>query len=268
MSFLSSLLGQRKRSPQANPSYVETTALPAPEKPTFVIGDVHGRADLMERALEQLDAEIGALRLQSPRLIFVGNLIDHGPSSARVVSRMRELTTEFPGNVVCLLGSHEQMLLDFMAAPMARYARWVKEGALETFRSFGVVVPDGVIDADNAQDCADALKEAMGSDMLDWIRAMPTMHTSGTLHVVHAAADPRRAMDDQSPRVLTWGHPEFLSVARSDGQWVAHGHTRSERPYLKDSRISVDTGAWETGVLSAAMVLPNGQVGFAQARLD
>jgi len=258
MSFLSSLLGQRKRSPQATPSYVETTALPAPEKPTFVVGDVHGRADLMERVLEQLDAEIGALRLESPRLIFVGNLIDHGPSSARVVSRMRELTIEFPGNVVCLLGSHEQMLLDFIAA----------EGALETFRSFGVVVPDDVIDADNAQDCANALQDAIGSDTLDWIRALPTMHTSGTLHVVHAAADPRRAMDDQSPRVLTWGHPEFLSVARSDGQWVAHGHTRSERPYLKDSRISVDTGAWETGVLSAAMVLPNGQVGFAQARLE
>ena len=221
---------------------------------------------MIPAAPRALSAEIGALRLKEPKLVFVGNLIDRGPSSARVMSRMKELTTEFPGNVVCLLGSHEQMLLDFLAAPLARYARWMKEGAAETFRSFGVELPDGILDADNAQPAADALREAIGEELLDWVRARPTMLTSGTLHVVHAAADPRRAMEDQSPRVLTWGHPEFLTVARSDGQWVAHGHTPSERPYLKDSRISVDTGAWETGVLSAAMVLPNGQVGFVQAK--
>ena len=71
-------------------------------------------------------------------------------------------------------------------------------------------------------------------------------------------------MDDQVPRVLTWGHPEFLGVARGDGQWVAHGHSKFEQAHLKDSRISVDTGAWESGVLSVAMILPSGDVEFVQ----
>lgn len=267
MSFLSSLLGQRKRQAQANAVFAATNALPWPKQPIFVIGDIHGRADLLERILEQLDTEIGALHLQDPKLVFVGNLIDHGPSSARVVSRLRELTLEFPENVACLLGSHEQMLLDFLTAPVARHARWMKEGAAPTFASFGVGLPGGSLDADAAEEAAKALRQAIGDDVLDWIKARPSIVSSGSLHVVHAAADPRRDMNDQSNRVLTWGHPEFLSVARSDGQWVAHGHTRFDRPFLKDSRVSVDTGAWETGILSAAMILPDGQVGFVQAKL-
>jgi serine/threonine protein phosphatase 1 len=267
MSFLSALLGQRNRPASANAVFSATSALPAPEQPIFVIGDIHGRADLLERILEQLDAEIGALKLRDPKLVFVGNLIDHGPSSARVVSRMRELTREFPNNVVCLLGSHEQMLLDFLAAPAARYARWMKEGAPATFASFGVSVSGENMDAGAATEAAKILRDSIGPEVLDWIGGLPSLLSSGTLHVVHAAADPRRAMDDQTARVLTWGHPEFLTVARSDGQWVAHGHTRFERPLLKDNRISVDTGAWETGILSSAMILPDGQVGFVQATL-
>lgn len=267
MSFLSALLGQSDRATATNGVFSAASVLPAPEQPVFVIGDINGRADLLERILEQLDAEIGALNLRDPKLVFVGNLIDHGPSSARVVSRMRELTREFPTNVVCLLGSHEQMLLDFLTAPAARYARWMKEGAPATFASFGVAVSAEEMDAEAAVDAAKILRVSIGEEMLDWIGSLPSILSSGTLHVVHAAADPRRAMDDQTTRVLTWGHPEFLSVARSDGQWVAHGHTRFERPFLKDNRVSVDTGAWETGVLSSAMILPDGQVGFVQATL-
>ncbi len=266
MSFLSSLIGNRKRTAQVQPLPAEATALPAPKQPIFVIGDLHGRSDLLEQILEQLDAEVGALKLKNPKLVFVGNLIDRGPSSARVLNRMQELTREFPANVTCLLGSHEQMCLDFLSAPKARWARWSKEGAAATFESFGVELPSTGLDGDVAEDAAVTLKTAMGEELIEWIRSCPSILSSGTLHVVHAAADPRRAIEDQSTRVLTWGHPEFLSVSRSDGQWVAHGHTRFARPHLKDGRISVDTGAWETGILSAAMILPNGQIGFVQTK--
>ncbi len=263
MSLLGSLLGKGKTKAPSTPKAPAT--LPAPTQPVFVIGDIHGRIDLLERILELVDHEIGQGKLKNPRLVFVGNLIDHGPSSAQVLSRMRELTDEFPENVFCLMGNHEQMCLDFLEAPVARHARWLKDGAAATFASFGVALPEGGLDGSTAENAALQLRHAIGDDMLAWMHRRPLILSSGTLHVVHAAADPRRDMDDQTPRVLTWGHPEFLGVARGDGQWVAHGHTMFERPHLKDSRISVDTGAWQTGVLSAAMILPDGQVGFVQA---
>lgn len=275
MSLLGSLFGKAtgkatakgKGAAAAPQPGSKAATLPAPKQPVFVIGDLHGRLDLLERMLELIDHEIGTNKLANPRLVFVGNLIDRGPASAQVVQRMRELTTEFPDNVLCLMGNHEQMCLDFLDAPVARHARWLKDGAMQTFASYGLPLGEGGLDNDTAQAAADALREALGPDTIAWMQARPLMTSSGTLHVVHAAADPRRDLNDQTPRVLTWGHPEFIGVTRGDGQWVAHGHTVFERPHLKDSRISVDTGAWETGVLSAAMILPDGQVGFVQATL-
>lgn len=262
MRLLGTLIGKGK----AQPSDVAhgPSSLPAPQQPVFVVGDVHGRADLLEQVLELIDREIGAYRLKDPKLVFVGNLLDHGPASAQVIARMRELTAEFPANVICLLGNHEQMLLDFLEAPVARHSRWLKDGASATFASYGLEIGGGTIDRTNAEEAAAALHNAMGDDAIAWLGARPLMVSSGTLHVVHAAADPRRPLDDQTARVLTWGHPEFLGVARGDGQWVAHGHAAFDHPHLKDSRISVNTDAWQSGVLSAAMILPSGQVGFVQ----
>lgn len=265
MSILGSLMGKSQNKPE--PTQKVAAGLPAPEQPIFVIGDLHGRIDLFEKLLEQIDIEIGSHKLTNPKLVFVGNLIDHGPSSAALISRMRSLTQEFPNNVACLLGNHEQMCLDFLDAPLARFARWMKGGAAATFESYQVPLPVDGLTTKNAQEAADMLREAIGGDVIAWMRALPSIMSSGTLHVVHAAADPRRAMTDQSARVLTWGHPEFLTVARSDGQWVAHGHTPTERPSLSDSRISVDTEAWRSGTLSSAMILPSGQVEFVQASL-
>lgn len=264
MSLLGSILGKGKED--SGTAGKTGGGVPAPDQPIFAVGDVHGRVDLLEQLLELIDYQIGALRLKNPKLVFVGNVIDRGPSSAAVLARMRELTTEFPENLVCLLGNHEQMLLDFLDAPVARHSRWLKDGAAATFESFGLSLGGGVVDGENAEKAAEALKQAIGEETIAWLRERPLMVSSGTVYVVHAAADPRRPMEDQAPRILTWGHPEFLGVARSDGQWVAHGHSAFEEAHMKDSRISVDTNAWQSGALSAAMILPNGQVEFLQTR--
>lgn len=210
--------------------------------------------------LENIDQVIGALELHDPKLVFVGDYIDKGPASAGVLKRLSELSAEFPENVTCLLGNHEQMMLDFLDAPSARYARWFRNGASHTVESFGLAVPD-------TEDQADALgadlREALGP-LEDWLRALPLQHRSGNLTVVHAGMDPRRDIDDQAARILLWGHPEFLTHARNDGQWVAHGHTVMDLPVYADGRISVDTGAHQTGLLTCAVILPDGTVDFLQ----
>lgn len=265
MSILSSLLGKPQNTGQAVEARISHD-LPAPDYPIFVIGDVHGRIDLFEQILEIIDAEIGARRLVRPKLVFVGNVIDRGPNSAEVLTRLRNLTLEFPDNVTCLLGNHEQMCLDFLDAPLARFSRWAKAGAEECLESYHVSLPLAGLTNESAEDAAATLRGVMGEDLISWLRNLPMILSSGNLHVVHAAVDPRRPIEEQTPRVLTWGHPEFLTVARGDGHWIAHGHSRVERACVKDSRIAVDTGAWETDVLSCAMILPEGTVEFFDTR--
>ena len=77
---------------------------------------------------------------------------------------------------------------------------------------------------------------------------------SGQVIAVHAALDPARAPVDQSDRSVLWGHPEFFTKTRTDGLWVVHGHTIFSEPYASSGRISCDTGAYQTGRLSAALI--------------
>ncbi|SDW81400.1 metallophosphoesterase family protein [Litoreibacter albidus] len=263
MNILSSFF-KGKKAPKKDQPHRKAAAYPSPETPQFIVGDLHGNLDLLEHILEQIDHVIGTLEVRDPKLVFVGDYIDRGPSSAAVLKRLYELSTEFSDNVTCILGNHEQMMLDFMEAPEARHARWFRNGAAETLASFGIALPAEPDWPATANAVAMALRGQLGDPMEDWIRSMPTSIKTGNLLITHAGTDPGRAIDDQSPRVLLWGHPEFLTRTRTDGHWVAHGHTVMENAVCADGRISIDTGAYSSGCLTAAVVLPDGTVEFLQ----
>lgn len=240
--------------------------MPRPEQATYIVGDIHGRADLLELMLELIDAHIGGTGSTDPRLVFVGDYVDHGPDSARVVTRMRELSEAFPANVTCLMGNHERMMLDFLTDPALRGPRWLRAGGIPTLDSFGVptatltpTASPSLFDAAAAQ-----LADALGGPVRDWLDALPLSWSSGDLWVVHAGADPLRPMTEQSPRVLLWGHPEFDTTPRGDALWVAHGHVEMDRPTLSDGRIATDTAAWSTGRLTACAIRPGVGYDFLQ----
>ena len=248
---------RRRATTQAQPPAVP---LPTPEVATYVVGDLHGRVDLLEPVFERIDLHIGTVEASGPYLVFVGDYIDYGPHSRETLLRMKALTEEFPQNVICLMGNHERMLLDFLSDPELRGSRWMRAGGAATLESFGVPEPERRPDSYDA--AANALLQALDPGLLDWIAARPLSWHSGNLWVVHAGADPKHAMAAQPARVLLWGHPEFEAIPRDDNTWIAHGHTELAAPRRGDGRINVDTGAWRTGRLTAAAILPDGQVEF------
>lgn len=260
MSLFGSLLGRKAQKRGG-----EGPDLPFPDQTHFIVGDLHGCLAQFEAMLVQIDALIGEFSLDQPRIVFVGDYIDRGPSSAQVLSRLYELTREYPDNVTCLLGNHEQMMLDFLDAPAIRHARWFRNGAKQTLMSFGINLPAEPQWAGVADTIAETLRAQMEPGLEDWLRQLACIHVSGNLAVVHASADPGRAIDAQANRVMIWGHPEFMNRPRSDHFWVAHGHVILDEPVIADSRISVDTGAYKTGILTAALILPNGTVEFIQS---
>ncbi len=68
----------------------------------IAIGDVHGCADELEEMLDKIAPSV------DDTLIFLGDLINRGPDSARVLKRVESL-----GNARCLLGNHELRLLRY-----------------------------------------------------------------------------------------------------------------------------------------------------------
>lgn len=247
------LFGRRADKARPAPTF---DAVPAPEGTVYAIGDIHGRDDLLVRLLDRLSADAPAAPL-----VFLGDYVDRGENSAAVLRRLAGLKSQWSGPVIALMGNHERMMLDFLAAPEDSAARWLRNGGLQTLASFSV---GGITEApgpDEARAAADRLRDAMGADLVDWVEGLALQHASGNVHFVHAAADPAMPMAVQEPRTLLWGHPAFAGTPREDGQFVVHGHTVVEAPGVSAGRVAVDTGAWFTGRLTAARIAP-GDIGF------
>src|SRR6476661_4672544 len=105
----------------------------------YVVGDIHGRLDLLEQLLEQIQFEIGPEPKRETLLVFLGDLIDRGPSSAKVVERLR--TYRHPGvRPIFILGNHEEVLLRILAGDAALITKWRWFGGAECLQSYGVDV--------------------------------------------------------------------------------------------------------------------------------
>ena len=195
-------------------------------------------------------------------IVTVGDYIDRGDYSADVLAFLMAKASAMPNQWVCLRGNHEEMMLDFLDDP-ERYGRqWLKHGGLQTLASFRVYGVTHNSDKAAMLEARDTLRTQMPDHLELWLRSLPLSWHSGNLWVVHAAADPKRAMQEQKPSTLTWGTRDFFKVPRRDGIWVAHGHTVIETPCAENGRIGIDTGAYYTGTLTAARCSPSGKIAF------
>lgn len=224
------------------PAFLSRPSGPCPEAPVTVLGDLHGRADLLERALASAATPV----------VCVGDYIDRGPDSAGVLRTLMSAP-----DVTCLMGNHEAMLLAFLDDPAGNTA-WLRHGGDTTAESFGVF-PDP-----DPNTTATALARAIGPQMIAWLRARPRVWQSGTLVITHAGADPARSIEDQDPETFLWGHRDFGRRARRDGLWVLRGHVIVPEPVMARGAISIDTGAWATDRLTMAHI-DQDRVTFAQA---
>lgn len=211
-----------------------------PESAFSAIGDVHGRVDMLERALDAL---------RGRQVICVGDYVDRGDNSADVLRCLHDRP-----DIICLSGNHEEMMLKFLDAPRRYGNHWLRFGGLQTLASFGVASASVISDGDAMTLARDELHEAIGAPLLNWMRSLPTHWQSGNVAVVHAGADPAISIEDQSTQTLHWGHPKFLRKQRADGVWVLHGHTIVDEPTAQNGRISIDTGAYVTGRLTVAHI--------------
>ncbi len=223
--------------------------LPCPETPVAVIGDIHGRVDLLRRMLVKLSGQAPGVRQ-----VFVGDYIDRGPDSYSVLEELRNLD-----QAVCLCGNHEVMLLEFLDSPIELGGRWLRNGGINTLESFGIKFELGS-DSDAIVQASRMLGQELANGTKDWLRNLPLSWKSGNLLVTHAGPDPSRPISGQKESNFLWGHNRFLRDNRKDGVWVAHGHWARDVASVGNGRIGVDTGAWKSGQLTAALISTEGNI--------
>lgn len=247
----------RSSSSSATP-LAATGGIPAHhvDSPHYVIGDIHGRMDLLDRLCTLIEQDVDTHPdMTTARVVYLGDYVDRGDQSAQVLTHLYELHQAQPDRHICLKGNHEVLMLNFLEDPKQHGARWLRYGGMQTLASFGIRGFHERMNVDDMDHIAAQLEQCMPDGMWKWLKTLPQIYRTGNVICVHAALNPDRPWNDQSDRTRMWGHKEFFAHPRTDGYWVAHGHTILEQASIEQGRISLDTGGYATGRLTAAALI-------------
>lgn len=100
-------------------------------KTTWIIGDIHGMCDPLRALINRLDND------NLDKFVFVGDYIDHGPSSKEVL----DLIMGLGDKAVTLMGNHEHLMLQTLFDQKFQddwgNRIWEENGAESTINSFG-----------------------------------------------------------------------------------------------------------------------------------
>jgi serine/threonine protein phosphatase 1 len=216
----------------------------------YAIGDVHGRADLLIRKFERIDASLAGSRSSRPIHVLLGDYIDRGPASRDVIDLLiaRSRTHE----LVCLRGNHESMLLSFLGHP-AVLASWGALGGFETLASYGLA-PVRLPDDATMLHLSDELGRVLPHSHRQFFDSLQLSFTCGDFFFAHAGVKPGVPLEQQKEEDLLCIRQEFLSFKRSFPKIVVHGHTPVMKPDVLHNRINIDTGAYATGRLTCLMI--------------
>lgn len=221
----------------------------------YAVGDIHGCYELMKDVLARLaaDTEVRAAG-RRPIVIFLGDYVDRGPHSARVMEALVWLQRRGDLEIHFLKGNHEQALLEFLDAP-ERGGPWMGFGGAETLTSYGVQPPAADAAPETYRAARDELLERMPASHLRLLQQLELMVTVGDYAFVHAGVRPGTPLEEQDETDLLWIRRGFVDQPGPFGKIIVHGHTwLSEQPQLEAHRIGLDTGAYATGVLSALRI--------------
>ncbi len=104
----------------------------------WAIGDIHGLYDSLKAILTQinfLETKGPLTQYKSEKIIFLGDYIDHGPSSKEVIDLLIDIPKYWDKEFIYLAGNHEDMLLHFLHNT-DETAAWAFNGGLDTLASF------------------------------------------------------------------------------------------------------------------------------------
>lgn len=219
-----------------------------PGRRVYAIGDIHGRADLLDALLDQIGRDDAARPLADTMLIFLGDLIDRGPDSAAVVARVRALCG--PGGPARMLkGNHEEMLVKSAQGDDRAAKALLAVGGAATLSSYGITDEEAA--AGSFQDLAALIGARVPAADIAFLDSGEDLIRVGDYAFVHAGIRPGTALADQEGRDLRWIRDKFTASTAQHEAMIVHGHTITDSPEERANRIGIDTGAFDSGVLTA-----------------
>jgi len=202
---------------------------------TCVIGDIHGchasLSALLDRVADRAD-----------RLVFLGDYIDRGPETRKVIDLLLALKRQ-QRQVIFLMGNHELMLQQYLAGEDRSV--YLGVGGRQTLASYDI--PAGLR--------GPAIAAALPPAHLAFLSDLPLHWQDEHAIYVHAGLQPGRHLSQQSADWCLWVRDRFIRSDYDFGKPVVFGHTVFEKPLVQANKIGIDTGAAYGGRLTA-VILP------------
>lgn len=227
----------------------EDETIPIEGTRLYVIGDIHGRLDLLERATAAIESDLDLYGGEA-LTVTLGDYLDRGPASREVIECLAR--NPFPTPYVALKGNHETMLLDFLENPSLGM-HWRTQGGEQTLQSYGVAVRALMVGKANVE-AAKRLRDALPASHLVFLRSLRTSLQHGRFFLCHAGVRPGVPLAAQDEHDLLWIREEFLESEADFGSIVVHGHTPVAEPEVRPNRINIDTGAFASGRLTCIVL--------------
>lgn len=205
----------------------------------FIIGDVHGCFETLTSLLNKID--------QNEKIVFVGDLIDRGLESAKVLN----LIIEKQFDVV--LGNHEFMMYNYFYHQNFSYS-WLYQGGEETMFSY--------------ENDKDLLKNVKDSKLilkdLKWINTLPIVKeyefkkyknllVSHSMILQHLNNTTLSEINNEKNKDIIVDYifnREVLTkkglLLENDKYYNVFGHTiqKNFKPLIKNSFACIDTGSY------------------------
>jgi serine/threonine protein phosphatase 1 len=196
---------------------------------TIAIGDIHGCLAPFELLLSKL----------APRtddtLVILGDVVDRGDDSRGVIERLLKLRDE--SKLICILGNHEEMMLDCVDDEMF-LQDWLIHGGSETLDSYGKGwTPDRLPD-----------------EHLDFLRTWGDYYETPSHFYAHGNYLIERALSQQPWHELRWESlRDRVPKLHCSGKTAILGHTSNKQGEILNLGylVCIDTYAHGGGWLTA-----------------
>ena len=223
----------------------------------YAIGDIHGRLDLLGALLGKISADRATHPAGRHKLIFLGDYVDRGNQSRELL----DLLSQGPIDgfaTTYLRGNHEDFVLRFLD-DTSDGANWLYYGGANTLISYGIPASPLQSDPDRLIALQQKLRDALPEPHFAFLRSLEISHVVGDYLFVHAGIRPGIPLAEQSNDDLIWIREPFLASTQDHGCVIVHGHSVRVRPEILANRIGIDTGAYDTGVLTCLVLQGRGQ---------
>lgn len=208
---------------------------------TIVVGDIHGcYKELKQLIIDLKDNQ--EYNKDTDRLIFLGDYIDRGKDSCKVIQYIKELQKE-NDNVIALMGNHEKMCIEYITQ---NENIWLYNGYQATLNSYG------------------SYKELIKD--VEWMKSLPLYYEDENYVYAHAGINPNKPLKENSDYELLWQREGFVYSRAMFDKTVIFGHTPSQcvaqndKPYKTSANnVGIDTGCVFGGNLTA-LIIENGEV--------